>query len=89
MIFVLPLSDELDAVQFTELLPALDNLQSTRVAALAVPKYKFESTYDDNLKAAIIQTGIEAPFSAGSLCGLKMKAGRVDCLLIRLFKRLS
>eukprot|EP00579_Thalassiosira_antarctica_P017117 CAMPEP_0201945886 /NCGR_PEP_ID=MMETSP0903-20130614/54133_1 /ASSEMBLY_ACC=CAM_ASM_000552 /TAXON_ID=420261 /ORGANISM="Thalassiosira antarctica, Strain CCMP982" /LENGTH=540 /DNA_ID=CAMNT_0048488967 /DNA_START=521 /DNA_END=2139 /DNA_ORIENTATION=- len=69
MIFVLPMSDDSETVLSADLLSILDNLQSTRVA-LSVPKFKFESQYDDILKTAIIQTGIVAPFSGGSLCGL-------------------
>lgn len=69
MIFVLPMSDDMGPVLSTELLSALDDLQSTRVA-LSLPKFKFESTYDDILKESLMQTGIVAPFSAGSLCGL-------------------
>ncbi|KAL7525277.1 hypothetical protein ACHAXR_000928, partial [Thalassiosira sp. AJA248-18] len=71
MIFVLPMSDNSESVQSRELLPALADLQSTRVA-LSVPKFKFESKYDDSLKEGLIQMGIEAPFTEGSkaLCGL-------------------
>jgi len=70
MILVLSIrADDVGSVLSSELLPALNGLRSTRVA-LSIPKFKFESTYDDSLKAAIIQTGIIAPFSGGSLCGL-------------------
>eukprot|EP00571_Detonula_confervacea_P011578 CAMPEP_0172306950 /NCGR_PEP_ID=MMETSP1058-20130122/7910_1 /TAXON_ID=83371 /ORGANISM="Detonula confervacea, Strain CCMP 353" /LENGTH=276 /DNA_ID=CAMNT_0013019001 /DNA_START=21 /DNA_END=851 /DNA_ORIENTATION=+ len=69
MIFVLPMSDGVGPALTSELLPVLTGLHSTRVA-LSIPKFKFESTYDDSLKTAIIQTGIVAPFSGGSLCGL-------------------
>ncbi len=39
--------------------------------ALSLPKFKFESTYDD-IKSALSQLGIVAPFTAGSgaLCGM-------------------
>mmetsp|Transcript_1317 Transcript_1317/g.2568 ORF Transcript_1317/g.2568 Transcript_1317/m.2568 type:complete len:656 (+) Transcript_1317:191-2158(+) len=69
MIFVLPMNDNVGTVTSTDLLQALSDFQSTRVA-LSLPKFKFESEYDDSLKAALIQTGIVAPFSGGSLCGL-------------------
>mmetsp|Transcript_1318 Transcript_1318/g.2571 ORF Transcript_1318/g.2571 Transcript_1318/m.2571 type:complete len:661 (+) Transcript_1318:191-2173(+) len=73
MIFVLPMSDDSETVLSADLLSILDDdeLESTRVA-LSVPKFKFESEYDDNLKEALMQLGIEAPFTEGSgaLCGL-------------------
>ena len=39
---------------------------------MSLPKFKFESTYDDSPKAAIIQTGIVNPFidGSGALCRL-------------------
>mmetsp|Transcript_6346 Transcript_6346/g.13979 ORF Transcript_6346/g.13979 Transcript_6346/m.13979 type:complete len:530 (-) Transcript_6346:2192-3781(-) len=76
MIFVLPLTTATGvgtttaaAVQSTELVSILDRLEPTRVA-LSIPKFKFESTYNDNLKRALIQSGIVAPFQGGSFCGL-------------------
>ena len=71
MIFVLPLNDAAAAVASTELIDALDELQSTRVA-LALPKFKFESEYSDSLVAALNTLGLNAPFEEGtdSLCGL-------------------
>ncbi|KAL7530198.1 LOW QUALITY PROTEIN: hypothetical protein ACHAWF_003284 [Thalassiosira exigua] len=64
MILTSPLTDELDAVQSTELLPALNGLEST-YAVLSLPKFKFESKNKDNLKDALMQSGIVAPFSGG------------------------
>ncbi|KAL3772093.1 hypothetical protein ACHAW5_004931 [Stephanodiscus triporus] len=70
MIFVLPIGDGAGAVRSTDLIGILDALESTRVA-LSLPKFKFESTYD-NIKSALSQLGIVAPFTAGSgaLCGM-------------------
>ena len=68
-------------------------MQLTRVA-LSVPKFKFESKYEDDLKDALIQTGIESPFSfgTGALCGLLTKES-VGCNKLKIdkgrsFKRL-
>jgi len=72
MIFVLPFGDGSSggAVRSTDLIGVLNALESTRVA-LSLPKFKFESTYDD-IKSALSQLGIVAPFTAGSdaLCGM-------------------
>ena len=72
MIFVLPMSDDVGPALSAELLPALNELQLGTRVAMSLPKFKFESTYDALLKAALIQTGIESPFAMGtqSLCGL-------------------
>ncbi|KAL7537048.1 hypothetical protein ACHAWF_005642, partial [Thalassiosira exigua] len=69
MIFVLLTNGDSREISSAELIPALENLQSTRLA-LSMPKFKFESKYEDDLKEAIKQTGIVAPFGGGSLCGL-------------------
>lgn len=72
MIFVLPMTDDMEAVPSSKLLPILDDdLQSTRMA-LSVPKFKFESEYADTLKDALIDIGIVDPFEegTGALCGL-------------------
>jgi serine protease inhibitor len=71
MIFVLPLSVEPDeAVTSAEVLVALQELARTRLA-LAIPKFKFESEYKDNLKKAVQDLGISAPFFPGTLCLLE------------------
>eukprot|EP00984_Skeletonema_dohrnii_P006932 scaffold2472_cov209-Skeletonema_dohrnii-CCMP3373.AAC.4 len=73
MMFVLPLTDKAGAVTSTDLINAnrLGRLESTKIA-LALPKFKFESEYEDNLKSALIALGVKAPFteSTNSLCGL-------------------
>jgi len=73
MMFVLPLTDKAGAVTSTDLINAdrLGRLESTKIA-LALPKFKFESKYEDNLKSALIALGVKAPFteSTNSLCGL-------------------
>ena len=52
MIFVLPMTDGgSKVVTSTDLISVVKSLPSTRVA-LALPKFKFESTYDDGLKDA-------------------------------------
>jgi serpin B len=79
VVFVLPMTDGANAVTSTDLISALDTLPSTRVA-LSLPKFKFESTYDDGLQEALMQLGIVAPFTAGSgaLCGIFDEAS-YDC----------
>ena len=82
MIFVLPLSDDAGSVASNELLSVLDNLETTRVA-LSIPKFKFETTYDDSLMEAVKQAGIVAPFSGGSLCGLFADDNTCSALFIQ------
>ena len=74
MIFVLPIDDtdgDVEAVESSDLIRVLKELELTRVA-LSVPKFKFESEYEDSLKSALTNTGIKASFEegSGSLCGL-------------------
>jgi len=73
MIFVLPTTDDDDTalVASSTLIPALKSLKETRVA-LALPKFKFSSMYDDNLKEALQDMGIVSPFKEGmqSLCNI-------------------
>eukprot|EP00984_Skeletonema_dohrnii_P003091 scaffold1036_cov135-Skeletonema_dohrnii-CCMP3373.AAC.1 len=74
MVFVLPTSadnDDKALIPSSQLVPALNSLKETRVA-LALPKFKFESMYDDNLKEALQDIGIVSPFEAGtqSLCNI-------------------
>ncbi|KAL3822074.1 hypothetical protein ACHAXA_000142 [Cyclostephanos tholiformis] len=82
MIFVIPNGDGVGAVQSTGLIGILDELESTRVA-LSLPKFKFESTYDD-IKSALIQLGIVAPFTEGSgaLCGMFDNISDCESLVI-------
>mmetsp|Transcript_19135 Transcript_19135/g.41726 ORF Transcript_19135/g.41726 Transcript_19135/m.41726 type:complete len:519 (-) Transcript_19135:193-1749(-) len=81
MIIVLPMSDAIGPSTSSNVISALNDLQSTRVA-LSIPKFKFESTYDDTLKSALHQTGIIAPFTGGSLCGLFQDAKYCDSLYV-------
>jgi serine protease inhibitor len=75
MVFVLPTTttnnEDTAPIPSTTLLPALNDLKVTRVA-LALPKFKFESMYDDTLKEALQNIGIVSPFKGGtqSLCGI-------------------
>ena len=69
MIFVLPMTDDVEPVLSSELLPVLNDLKPTRIA-LSLPKFKFESEYDDTLKSTLIQLGIVDPFMGGALCGI-------------------
>lgn len=79
MIFVLPMTDGSKEVTSTDLISVANSLPSARVA-LALPKFKFESTYDDGLKDALMQLGIVSPFTEGSgaLCGIFDEAS-YDC----------
>mmetsp|Transcript_18545 Transcript_18545/g.29105 ORF Transcript_18545/g.29105 Transcript_18545/m.29105 type:complete len:496 (+) Transcript_18545:144-1631(+) len=73
MIFVLPTTDDDNSalIPSRTLVPALKSLKETRVA-LALPKFKFETTYGDNLKEALQDIGIVSPFKGGkeSLCNI-------------------
>ena len=74
MVFVLPTTEtneNMALVPSSTLIPALTNLKETRVA-LALPKFKFESEYDDNLKEALQNIGVVSPFKGGtqSLCNI-------------------
>jgi serine protease inhibitor len=64
-------NDDTAPIPSTSLLPALNDLKETNVA-LALPKFKFESMYDDTLKGALQNIGIVSPFKGGtqSLCGI-------------------
>ena len=70
MIFALP-SVLKGAVRSVDLINALDKLESKKIA-LALPKFKFESKYEDTLKSSLTTLGVEAPFTGGtnSLCSL-------------------
>eukprot|EP01083_Nonionella_stella_P288213 980844_1 len=89
MIFVLPVANDAAAdgdavsVTSTNLIGALDDMEFTRVA-LSLPKFKFESTYSDNLKSALVSAGIIAPFTKGSgaLCGMFKPDTNCDQLII-------
>ncbi len=69
MLVVLPMKEDMGGVSSVDLLIALDDLESTRVA-LAFPKFRIESIYDDDLMEALLHSGITAPFTGGSLCGI-------------------
>jgi serpin B len=71
MIFVLPQTDGAKAVKSTALIAALDGLEYTKVA-LALPKFNFQSKYENDLKDSLIELGLDSLFSPGtdSLCGL-------------------
>ena len=81
MIFVLPTTanDDKTLIPSSKLVPALRDLKETRVA-LALPKFKFESTYDDILKEALQNIGIVSPFNGAtqSLCNI-FAAGTFPC----------
>lgn len=71
MIFVLPKTDGAEPVTSTDVISASSSLQNTRVA-LSLPKFRFETKYEDELKDALFLLGIVAPFTEGSgaLCGI-------------------
>ena len=72
MILVLPIIDAVGSVLSIALLPTLNDLQSTPVA-LSIPKVKFESTYDDSLKAAIAFKLASLLHSVGDRCVVYLK----------------
>lgn len=69
MIIVLPINDDNGTVSSTDLIEtALPILrEETKPVALALPKFKLESTYVDSLNRALQQIGVTAPFEGG-LC---------------------
>ena len=72
MIFVLPLTEGAAAVKSADVnvIGALDELESTRVA-LSLPKFNFDSKYEDDLKESLIALGLGSLFTiTDSLCGL-------------------
>jgi hypothetical protein len=81
MIFVLPMRDDIEPVLSSELLPVLNDLKPTRIA-LSLPKFKFESEYDDTLKSTLIQLGIVDPFIGGALCGIFENDTGCEALII-------
>ena len=66
MVFVLPGLDALDPVASDQVVAALPQLDTTRVA-IALPKYKFESEYSSSLMNSLMAVGLVAPFQGG-LC---------------------
>jgi serpin B len=68
MIVALPISDWSGVTTSSDVISALPSLRSA-VVALAIPKFKFESEYEDGLKDSLIALGLVAPFSGG-LCVL-------------------
>jgi serpin B len=79
MIFVLPQTDGGKAVKSMDLIDALDSLESRNVA-LALPKFNFKSTYEDDLMEALIALGLDSLFTdSDSLCGLLEDS---ECLFI-------
>lgn len=68
MILVLPQGSSSAPPSSREVLEALPGLESTKLA-LALPKFKFESTYDGNLMEALVSLGMRAPFERGFCIG--------------------
>ncbi len=73
MLFVLPIADgAAGPVKSTDLIAALDKLESRTRVALALPKFNFESKYEDDLKEALVALGLESLFTGKeSLCRLQ------------------
>jgi serpin B len=67
IIIALPTSDDSGIISSSDLIGvAIPKLESTLIA-LALPRFKLESTYTDSLKSSLQALGITAPFSGG-LC---------------------
>ncbi|GAX25365.1 serpin B [Fistulifera solaris] len=67
MVFAASLVEgELPSLSAAELVTAMPQLSITRVA-LALPKFKFESTYESSLETALQNLNLRAPF-VGGLC---------------------
>lgn len=66
MIFALPAVEDATPVGSQDVLDAVSQLSMQRVA-LALPKFRFESTYEENLKSSLIALGLERVFQGG-LC---------------------
>jgi len=86
MIFVLPTSDGIGAASSTDVIKALGDMKETRVA-LSVPKFKFESKYDDKLIESLKEMGITDPFAegTGALCGIFEDEDGCEKLIISKF----
>lgn len=73
MVVVLPFDTNASPVSSDEALDALNMLQNSpsRRVALALPKFRIVSKYEDNLKAAMESVGLTAPFNPSQgFCGL-------------------
>ena len=66
MIMALPTKGNVRDVDFRDIRKGLAGMENTKVA-VALPKFKFESVYDENLMSSLKKIGLTAPFERG-LC---------------------
>ena len=68
MILALPVSEDAVPVDFQEIQPLVAGMESTKVA-VALPKFRIESVYNENLKNALQSMGLESTFQGGFCFG--------------------
>lgn len=66
MILALPETDAAAPIDFQDIQPLLSGMESTKVA-VALPKFRFESVYKENLKESLQSIGLKSAFEGG-LC---------------------
>lgn len=77
MVFAVPVVEGVvPSLSSAEVVAALPQLSSSRVA-LSIPKFKFETTYESNLRASLQNIGLVAPFFGG-LC---VREGSCDAFI--------
>mmetsp|Transcript_25300 Transcript_25300/g.51682 ORF Transcript_25300/g.51682 Transcript_25300/m.51682 type:complete len:500 (-) Transcript_25300:476-1975(-) len=82
MIIALPVGESKTTTS-SDVLASLPNLEMTRVA-LAMPKFKFQSEYEDELKSALASLGLDAAFDPmKGFCGMHQEG----CAYIDLIKQ--
>ena len=75
-------TEALRNLKFTELQPNLGStFDYSGKVAVALPKFKFESTYEDDLKAALQALGLQAPFAEGFFAILQNQCLFIDKII--------
>lgn len=80
MIFVLPPPGTDNMASSEDVLGAIPNLQMTRMA-FSLPKFRFESTYEDSLIEALQKIGVEAVFDRERADNLCIQQDRCDAYI--------
>lgn len=68
MILAVPVVKNAPLTNASAVLAALPQLESQQRVALALPKFQFEREYLNDLKAAMLNAGVNLPFGPGHLC---------------------
>jgi serpin B len=80
MIIVLPRSEPATTITSGDVVGALPNLTMANVD-LTLPKFKFESTYDTELKSSLESLGLVAPFVRGLCVYENICDGYIDAII--------